>query len=147
MSRRRFLHLAASVTAAGLLATSCGPRTPEENPMDADQILAEAGFESPDLETEVADGPAAGDEAWNKIVTFTGTAEQVDTWVDANFSSGIESRAYRDDMEIAAAQLGEGVQKKGDRIASGTHRAVAFVVVVGQEAEPAVHVAVRRTGR
>lgn len=147
MSRRRFLHLAASVTAAGLLATACGPRTPEENPMDADQILAEAGFESPDLETQVSDGPVSGDEAWNKIVTFTGTAEQVEAWIGENFPSGIESRAYRDDMEIAAAQLGEGVQKKGDRIASGTHGAVAFVVVVGQEEEPAVHVAVRRTGR
>lgn len=115
--------------------------------MDADQILAEAGFESPDVETQVSDGPSSGDEAWNKIVTFTGTSEQVDTWIGANFPSGIESRAYRDDMEIAAAQLGEGVQKEGDRIASGTHDSAAFVVVVDQEPEPTVHVAVRRTGR
>lgn len=115
--------------------------------MNADEILAEAGFESPDLETQVADGPLQGDEQWSRIVTFTGSAEQVEAWVEANFAEGIASRAYRDDQEIAVAQLGEGVQDKGDRLASGTHGSVAFVVVVGQEMEPTVHVAVRRTGR
>lgn len=115
--------------------------------MDAEQILSEAGFEAPDLEMTVTDGPLEGGEEWSRIVTFTGPADEVEAWVSENFPSGIESRAYKDDMQIAAAQLGDGVQKKGDRLASGTRESIAFVVVVGQGEEPTVHVAVRRTGR
>ena len=115
--------------------------------MDAEQILAAAGFAVPDLEMVVADGPSGASTRWSRIVTFSGPAETIDAWVAASFPSGIESRAYKDDMQIAVAQLGEGVQKKGDRVASGIHESVAFVVVVGQEDQPTVHVAVRRTGR
>lgn len=147
MSRRRFLHLTMTIVAAAALTTACGPTETEDPPMDAEQILAEAGFSAPSVESQVADGPLKGEEKWNKVVTFSGTTEEIDGWISENFAGGIESRAYRDDEQIAVAQLGEGVQKKDDRIASGTNGSIVFVVVVGQEAEPVVRVAVRRTGR
>ena len=59
----------------------------------------------------------------------------------------MDSCAHRDDLEITVAQLGEGVQKKGDRLACDTHGPAAFVVVVGRQSAPTVHIAVRRTGR
>ena len=44
-------------------------------------------------------------------------------------------------------RLGTGVQKEGDRIASGSDGAITTLVVVGQGETPEVHVVVRRTGR
>lgn len=146
MSRRRFLHLTtAAVT--GALLSACGLTTTENPPMDADEILPAAGLTMPALDTSVADAPLEGEEAWSKVVSFTGSSQEVDAWVGENFPSGIESEAYKDDMTSTVERLGAGVQKKGDRIAEGVEGSVAFLVVVGQGESQEVHVAVRRTGR
>ncbi|GAB4097237.1 hypothetical protein GCM10028787_27120 [Brachybacterium horti] len=107
-----------------------------------------AGYDgAPPIEASVADGVLQGDEAWSRVVTFSGSAEQIEAWVEASFPGGIESKAHKDDLAVAVERLGEGVQKKGDRLAEGVEGSTAFVVAVGQEDEPVVHAAVRRTGR
>jgi len=146
VNRRGILHLA-TFTLAGALLSACDDTDAEETPMDAEQILAAAALAAPETEASVEDGVLKGDEAWSKVVTFSGSAEQIEAWVEASFPGGIESKAYKDDLAVAVERLGEGVQKKGDRLAEGVEGSTAFVVVVGQEAEPVVHAAVRRTGR
>jgi len=146
VSRRRFLHLTAA-TATGALLSACGPTEMEDSQMDADEILSAASLATTALDTTVADAPLEGDEAWRKVVTFTGSRDEVEAWVEENFPSGIESEAYKDDMAAFAERLGTGVQKKGDRIVEGVEGSVVFLVVVGQGDSPQVHVAVRRTGR
>ncbi|MDN5895932.1 MAG: hypothetical protein L0H93_18145 [Nocardioides sp.] len=146
MRRRRFLHLPAIATLA-LFTAACGPPHLEDVSEDGDMILSEAGFSPPDLEMQVIEGPSEVTSEWSHVVIFSGPATEVEAWVEANFPNGIESRAYKDNMQIAVDQVGEGVQKKGDRLASGAHGPVVFVVVVGQESEPTVHVAVRSTVR
>lgn len=147
MHRRRALHVLTALTGVAAL-TACGRAAPEETaPATPEAILAAAGFAPPPTDAEVTDGTLKGDEPWSRIVTFAGTPEQVDGWIRDSFDGDLESRAYEDDQSMATERLGEGIQKKGDRIASGVHGSVAFVVVVGQEADPVVHAAVRRTGR
>ncbi|MGO1286401.1 MAG: hypothetical protein ACTHWF_13940 [Brachybacterium sp.] len=146
MSRRRFLHLT-TIAAVGGLLSACGPTDTENSPVTAEEILAAAGLTAPAHDADAIDGPLAGDEAWSKVVAFSGTSDQVEAWVAENFPSGIESRAFKDDLATAVERLGAGVQKEGDRIAEGVEGSVAFLVVVGQGEEPEVHVAVRRTGR
>jgi hypothetical protein len=128
-----------------MLLAACGKPDAEETEMDAETVLEAAGLSAPDVETSVADAPLQGDEKWSRVVTFSGPASQIDAWVTDNFPDGIESRAFKDDMAAASERLGDGVQKKGDRIAEGVEGSAAFVVVVGQEDEPVVHVAVRQT--
>lgn len=111
------------------------------------QILAAAALAASETAATVEDGVLKGDEAWSTVVTFSGSVEQIEAWVEASFPGGIESKAYKDDLAVAVERRGEGVQKKGDRLAEGVEGSTAFVVVVGQEAEPVVHAAVRRTGR
>lgn len=130
-----------------MLLAACEKPDPKESDMDAESVLDAAGLSAPDLKTTVADAPLQGDEEWSRVVTFSGPADQIDAWVTDNFPGGIESRAFKDDMASATERLGDGVQKKGDRIAEGTEGSAAFVVVIGQEDEPVVHVAVRQTGR
>ena len=89
----------------------------------------------------VVDGPPGGESSWDPIVAFSGPAAEVEAWIRENFPSGIESRAYKDDMQVAVERLGEGVQMKGDRLTHGVHDPISFVVVVGQQEEPTVHVA------
>ncbi|ATG50091.1 hypothetical protein CFK38_00065 [Brachybacterium vulturis] len=146
MSRRRFLHLTTIAAVGGLLNT-CGPTDTENSPMTAEEILAAAGFTAPALDADTADVPLEGDEVWSNVVTFSGTSSEVEAWVSEIFPSGIESKAFKDDMATAVERLGAGVQKKDDRIAEGVEGSVAFLVVLGQGEEPQVHVAVRRTGR
>ncbi|MBK0331579.1 hypothetical protein I8D64_09200 [Brachybacterium sp. MASK1Z-5] len=146
MRRRALLPLLPLAVGTMLLA-ACGNSDPEETEMDAETVLDAAGLSAPDLEASVADAPLKGDEAWSRVVTFSGPADVIDAWVADNFPDGIESRAFKDDMAAATERLGDDTQKKGDRIAEGVEGSAAFVVVVGQEDEPVVHVAVRQTGR
>ncbi|MCG7310738.1 hypothetical protein [Brachybacterium sp. ACRRE] len=146
MRRRALLPLLPLAVGTMLLA-ACENSDPEETEMDAETVLDAAGLSAPDLEASVADAPLKGDEAWSRVVTFSGPADVIDAWVADNFPDGIESRAFKDDMAAATERLGDGTQKKGDRIAEGVEGSAAFVVVVGQEDEPVVHVAVRQTGR
>ena len=104
-------------------------------------ILSEGGLTAPDLDMQLVDGPLKGAGRWAHIVAFSGPAPTIEEWVKENFPGGIDSRAGADDLEVVVAQLGKGVQKEGDRVASSTQGPVAFVVVVGQEDEPTVHVA------
>jgi hypothetical protein len=114
--------------------------------MDAEQVLAAAGFESPEVEMQIADGPLQRNEPWSRIVSVTGSAEQVEHWIEANFEEGMDSRAHRDDQDRGRAA--RGGRAEGGRPARERHeRPRRFVVVVGQQAEPTVHVAMRRTGR
>ncbi|MCW1804338.1 hypothetical protein [Brachybacterium squillarum] len=126
MNRRTALLLTAAALPAVLLAGCDG--TPEEDaaPADAAGILEAAGLAAPGagasdgappIEASVADRVLQGDEAWSKVVTFSGSAEQIEAWIEANFSGGIESKAHKDDLAVAVERLGEGVQKKGDRLA------------------------------
>lgn len=147
MNRRRTVLLLAAALPSGLLTACAGSPFEDEAPSDAEQILAAAALAAPEAEASIEDGALQGDEAWSKVVTFSGSAEQIEAWVEASFPGGIESKAYKDDLAVAVERLGEGVQKKGDRLAEGVEGSTAFVVVVGQEAEPVVHAAVRRTGR
>lgn len=146
MSRRRFLHVSTAAV-AGALLSACSRTEMENAPRDADEFLSAAGFTAPALDAAVADAPLKGEEAWSAVVTFAGTHDEIDAWVQENFPGGIGSEAYKDDMATAVERLGTGVQKKGDRIASGVEGSVVFLVVVGQGDAPEVHVAVRRTGR
>ncbi len=130
-----------------MLLAACGKPDTEETEMDAQTVLEAAGLGAPNVEASVADAPLQGDEKWSRVVTFSGPADEIDAWVEDNFPDGIESRAFKDDMAAATERLGDGVQKKGDRIAEGVEGSAAFVVVIGQEDEPVVHVAVRQTGR
>jgi hypothetical protein len=144
VNRRRVLHLTA-LAAAGALLSACGPTDTEDPPMDADEILSAAGLTAPALETSVTEAPLEDGEEWSRLVTFSGTPNEIEAWVAENFPSGIESAAYKDDMAAAVERLGIGVQKKGDRITDGVEGSIAFLVVVGQGERPEVHVAVRRT--
>lgn len=146
MSRRLFLHLTTAALAGSLLS-ACDPTDPESTPMDADEILSAAGLTTPTLDTSVTEAPLEGAEVWSRVVTFAGSSEEVEAWVEENFPSGIGSEAHQDDMAAFAERLGAGVQKKGDRIVESVEGSVAYLVVVGQGETPEVHVAVRRTGR
>lgn len=146
MRRRLFLQLTSAAATATLLS-ACNSTYTEDPPMDADEILSAAGLTEPALETAVAEAPLRGDEAWSAVVTFRGSSDEVEAWVEENFPSGIDSEAYKDDMAAFVERLGAGVQKKGDRIVEGVEGSVAYLVVVGQGEAPEVHVAVRRTGR
>ena len=146
MSRRRFLHLTRAA-ATGVLLTACDPAEKEKSPMGADEILSAAGLTTPDLETTVIDAPLEGTEKWSNVVTFSGPSDEVEAWVTDNYPNGIGSTAYKDDMAEYVERLGTGVQKEGDRIASGSDGAITTLVVVGQGETPEVHVVVRRTGR
>ena len=162
VNRRTALLLTAAALPALLLAGCDDAPEEEAAPADAAGILEAAGLAAPGagvsdgappIEATVEDGVLQGEEAWSRVVTFSGSAEQIEAWVEASFPGGIESKAFENDLAVAVERLGEGVQKKGDRLAegigpsSGTGGSTAFVVVVGQEAEPVVHAAVRRTGR
>lgn len=61
--------------------------------------------------------------------------------MEENFPGDIDSPAKSDDLQVVVAQLGEGVQRRGDHVARGAHEPIDFVVVVSQEEEPTVHVA------
>jgi hypothetical protein len=145
--RRRALLPLVPLTVGTMLLAACEEPALEEDELDAGTVLTAAGLSTPDLETSVADAPLQGDETWSRVVTFSGPADEIDAWVADNFPSGIESRAFEDDMAAATERLGDGVQKKGDRIAEGVEGSAAFVVVIGQEDEPVVHAAVRQTER
>lgn len=156
VNRRTALLLTAAALPAVLLAGCDGAPEEDAAAADAAGILEAAGLAAPGagasdgappIEASVADGVLQGDEAWSRVVTFSGSAEQIEAWVQASFPGGIESKAYKDDLAVAVERLGEGVQKKGDRLAEGVEWSTAFVVAVGQEDEPVVHAAVRRTGR
>lgn len=147
LSRRRVLRGVTSLVLGTALLSACDPVGDVEAsgvPDHAHDVLSEAGLSAPPGESEVTDGPLQQGLAWSRIVTFSGPSGPIEDWVAANFDTGIESHAVRDDMPTAVEQFGTGVQRKGDRIADGVHGSVFFIVVVGQEDEPVVHVAVRR---
>lgn len=108
--------------------------------MTPQQILEAAGLAVPDAPLESTALEPVGSESWRQVVDFTAEGPVIEAWIDECFPEGIASRAYKADMAEYSEYLGEGVQKQGDRVAAGTHDGVAFVVVVGQEASPAVHV-------
>lgn len=143
MIRRRFLHRAAALAAMSLLASACNATDVESIANNPGMLLSEGGFTAPDLDMQIVDSPLEDADRWDPIITFSGPAPAIEDWVQENFPDGIESRAKSDDLQVVVARLGEGIQKKGDRVASGAHEPIAFVVVVGQEEEPRVHVAMR----
>ncbi|APX33959.1 hypothetical protein BH708_15990 [Brachybacterium sp. P6-10-X1] len=151
MNRRRFLRGASALPAFALLASGCGAirRTGSDDgiPGSAEEILAAVDLPRPDFPVRLDAGPIRGDEQWSKTVIFTRDAARIEDWIDTAFEGGITSRAQADDEEEPATRLGTGVQKKGDRVTSGTHGPHAYVVVVGQQDRPTVHVGVRREGR
>lgn len=139
--RRRSLYGAVALVPLILLTSACGYSDVEDISDNPGMLLSEGGFSSPDLDMQLVGGPLEDAEGWAHIVTFSGPAPSIENWVKENFPSGINSRAESDDLQVVVTQLGEGVQKKGDRVASGAHGPTAFVVVVGQEEEPRVYVA------
>ena len=143
MIRRRFLHGAAVFAAVSLLASACASGDVESIADNPGMLLSEGGFTAPDLDMQIVENPREDADRWDPIITFSGPAPTVERWVVENFPHGIESRADSDDLQVVVAQLGEGVQKRGDRVATGAHEPIAYVVVVGQEEEPTVHVAMR----
>lgn len=151
MNRRRFLRGATALPALALLASGCGAirraGSEDDIPGSAEEILAAVDLPRPEFSVQLDAGPIRGDEQWSKTIAFTADATRIEDWIDKAFEGGIPSRAQADDEEEPATRLGAGVQKKGDRVASGTHGPHAYVVVVGQQDLPTVHVAVRRTGR
>lgn len=143
MQRRHFLHSAAAAAAATLLAAACTYSDVPSIANSPEMLLTEGGFLPPDLEMQLAEGPLESAHGWGHIVVFSGPAGKVEHWVRANFPEGTESRAERDDLPVVVAELGEGVQKQGDRVASGTIGSTTdYVVVISQDTEPTVHVAV-----
>lgn len=151
MNRRRLLRGAAALPALALTASGCGAlrRTGSEDdiPGSAAEILAAVDLPRPEISVQLDAGPIRGDEQWSKTITFTGDETRIEEWIDKAFDDGIPSRAQDDDEDEPAARLGAGVQKKGDRVTSGTSGPHAYVVVVGQQDRPTVHVGVRREGR
>lgn len=151
MNRRRLLRGAVALPALAMLASGCSAirraGAEDDIPGSAAEILAAAGLPRPEISVQLDAGPIRGDEQWSKTVTFTGASARIEEWIEEAFEGGITSRAQADDEETAASRLGEGVQMKGDRVASGTHGPHAYVVVVGQQDAPTVHVGVRREGR
>lgn len=143
MIRRRVLHAAATLAAVSLLASACSSSDVESIADNPGMLLTEGGFTAPDLDMKIIDRPHHDADMWDPIIAFSGPAPAVERWVEENFPGGIESRAESDDLQIVVAQLGEGIQKKGDRVASGAHEPIDYVVVVGQEEEPTVHVAMQ----
>lgn len=143
MTRRRFLRGAAALATVSLLASACGSTDVESISDNPDMLLTEGGFTPPDLDMQIVDSPLQEANRWDPIIAFSGPAPRIEDWVEENFPGGIDTRADRDDLPIVVAQLGEGVQRKGDQVASGAHEPIAFVVVVGQEDEPTVHVAMQ----
>ena len=139
--RRRSLYGAAALVPLILLAPACGHGDVEDISDNPDMLLSEGGFSSPDLGMRLVGGPLTDAEGWAHIVAFTGPAPSIEGWVDENFPRGIESRADSDDLEVVVAALGEGIQSQGDRVTDGSHGPVDFVVVVDQEDDPTVHVA------
>lgn len=73
------------------------------------QILAAAALAAPETEATFEDRLLKGDEAWSTVAPFSGSAEQIEAWVEASFPGGIESKAYTDDLAVAVERLGEGV--------------------------------------
>lgn len=143
MIRRRFLRGAAALATVSLLASACGSTDVESISNNPGMLLTEGGFIPPDLDMQIVDNPLQDANRWDPVITFSGSAPRIEDWVEENFPHGIDTHADRDDLPIVVAQLGEGVQQKGDRVASGSHEPIAFVVVVGQEDEPTVHVAMQ----
>lgn len=141
MNRRNFLQGAACLAATSLFAAACASTDMENIADNPDMLLSEGGFTAPDLDMQIVDSPLEDADRWNRIITFSGPAPKVEDWVEENFPDGIDTRAESDDLQVVVARLGEGVQKKGDRVADGSHESPYFVVVVGQEEEPTVHVA------
>ncbi|AXK46655.1 hypothetical protein [Brachybacterium saurashtrense] len=92
---------------------------------------------------QVVDSPFQNSNSWDPFIAFSGPATKTEAWAKENSSDGIDARADRDNLPIVVARLGEGVQRKGDRVASGAHEPIDFVVVIGQEDEPTVHVAMQ----
>ncbi|MDN5686766.1 MAG: hypothetical protein L0G94_08810 [Brachybacterium sp.] len=147
MIKRRFLHGAAALATVNLLASACSSTDVPSIANNPGMLLSEGGFTAPDLDLLVVDSPLQDADRWDPTITFSGPAPTVEDWVEENFPGGIDSRAESDDLQVVVAQLGEGVQKKGDRVATGSYEPIDFVVVVGQEGEPTVHVAMRSPGR
>ncbi|WP_345083092.1 hypothetical protein [Brachybacterium paraconglomeratum] len=143
MIRRHFLHGAVACAAMSLLASACSFTDVPSIADDPGMLLSEGGFTAPDLDMQIVDSPLQDADRWDPIITFSGPTLKVEDWVEENFPGGIDSRAEGDDLQVVVARLGEGVQKKGDRVATGAHEPIAYVVVVGQEEEPTVHVAMR----
>lgn len=145
-ARRGFLL---GVIAVGALSACGGTRGSSEKrtetTMTPQDMLAAAGLAEPGVELTAKELDPIGDQEWRAVVEFIGEPAVIEAWVEESFPSGIASRAYKDDMAQYAGFVGEGVQKKGDRIASGTHEGAQFVVVVGQQAQPVVHVGVAQT--
>lgn len=141
--RRRFLRDAAALATASLLASACSYSDVPSISNNPEKLLTEGGFSAPDLDMQVIDSPFEDTNRREPVIAFSGPATKVEAWVNENFSGGIDTRADRDDLPIVVARLGEGVQWKGDRVASGAHEPIAFVVVVGQEDDPTVHVAMQ----
>lgn len=141
MNRRNFLQGAVCLAATSLFAAACASSDMESIADNPDMLLSEGGFTAPDLDMQIVDSPLEEPDRWNHIITFSGPAPKVEDWVEENFPDGIDTRAESDDLQVVAARLGEGVQEKGDRVADGSHSLDGFVVVVGQEEEPTVHVA------
>lgn len=147
MIRRHFLPGAAALASMSLLASACSSTDVPSIADNPGMLLTEGGFTAPDLDMQVVDSPLQDADRWDPIITFSGPVPMVEDWVEENFPDGIESRAQSDDLQVVVARLGEGVQKKGDRVATGAHEPIAFVVVVGQAEEPTVDVAMRGPAR
>lgn len=141
MIRRSFLHGAACLAALSVLTSACASTDMESIANNPDMLLSEGGFTAPDLDMRIVDSPLKDPDRWNHIITFSGPSPNIEGWVKENFPNGIDYRAESDDLQVAVSRLGDGVQKKGDRVADGSRETPAFVVVVGQEEEPTVHVA------
>lgn len=124
-----------------LLTSACASTDMESIADNPDMLLSEGGFTAPELDMQIIDSPLEDADTRDHIVTFSGPAPTVEDWVEENFPDGIDTRAESDDLQVVAARLGEGVQKQGDLVASSGHSLDGFVVVVGQEEEPTVHVA------
>lgn len=139
--RRRFLHGAAALATVSLLASACSSTDVHSIADNPGMLLTEGGFTTPDLDMQIVDSPLQDADRWDPIITFSGPAPTIENWVKENFPGGLDSRAESDDLQVVVAQLGEGVQRRGDRVARGAHEPIDFVVVVSQEEEPTVHVA------
>lgn len=146
VGRRRLILTAVGLSAlVACDATRREEPTEKEKTMDAHDMLTAAGLSVPEAELTMKNLEPIGDQQWRGVVVFSGESALIENWVDENFASGIQSTAYKDDMATYAEFLGEGVQKEGDRITEGAHESVQYVVIVGQETQPVVHVGVARS--
>lgn len=100
-----------------LLASACSFTDVPSIADDPGMLLSEGGFTAPDLDMQIVDSPLQDADRWDPIITFSGPTLKVEDWVEENFPGGIDSRAEGDDLQVVVARLGEGVQKKGDRVA------------------------------